>query len=542
MIAVVESFADIIKAHSHFLSALESLQSEATKGQKVGGAFMAYAQQLKDVHLNYCGLHPHFVSIIEKNRDAVNGFMKKATKAEVNGSVLLTSSLSHSFRRLDKYPALLQELQRYTDECHPDRGDTQRAGFLYRELVSATLELRRQKEMELEVMLGNIKNWPVQELGVIDTLGAIVQMGPVNVLQSPEGSELKKDRYLVLFEANLIILSISSEMTSFSFEFSLPLKDMTMPRLPEASNTKQVTFELLSPGTAKEGENNGERFILQCTSVEEVRNWIGLMTRCKASERTMPKSPRNARGGSAVSGSASANTASSLGGSIGGSFRRSNKEAPLIQQQAQSSITASAQNQRQQTASLKSNFTSESSSLSSGSSLGFTKKGAQLQEAQRSAYWANRSLLPHPPLRSPFNQCLLENGLKSNSSNTLSSSTAAATLGGTLTRSTRPNSPSDDMAILQCIEAYYFTGKKNQPKNEGAAVKVVESDASVVESDQKAMVTAVAGLSDEVRQMRAEIDSLADCLRKERRARKRLKHFVEKLTFDSDELLLLPNT
>lgn len=32
-----------------------------------------------------------------------------------SGTVQLTTYLSISFRRLDKYPALLQELQRYTD-------------------------------------------------------------------------------------------------------------------------------------------------------------------------------------------------------------------------------------------------------------------------------------------------------------------------------------------------------------------------------------------------------------------------------------------
>lgn len=49
-------------------------------------------------------------------------------------NVQITSLLSISFRRLDKYPALLQELQRYTEENHSDRGDIQRAGFVYREI------------------------------------------------------------------------------------------------------------------------------------------------------------------------------------------------------------------------------------------------------------------------------------------------------------------------------------------------------------------------------------------------------------------------
>jgi hypothetical protein len=110
----------------------------------------------------------------------------------------------------------------------------------------------------------------------------------------------------------------------------------------------------------------------------------------------------------------------------------------------------------------------------------------------------------------------------------------------------RPNSPSEDMAILQVIENYYFTGKKNQPKNEMPQIQLLDDElsnmnvneisGSVDGLDEKSISSTVFALTEEIRQMRGEIDSLANCLRKEKKARKRLKHFVENLTLDAEEL------
>lgn len=47
----------------------------------------------------------------------------------------MTTSLSKPFTRLDKYSALLKELERHTEESHSDRGDTQRAISVYREIA-----------------------------------------------------------------------------------------------------------------------------------------------------------------------------------------------------------------------------------------------------------------------------------------------------------------------------------------------------------------------------------------------------------------------
>ena len=51
------------------------------------------------------------------------------------GLLVLTTGLSKPFRRLDKYAAMLQECERHCEENHPDRGDTQRAVAVYKELA-----------------------------------------------------------------------------------------------------------------------------------------------------------------------------------------------------------------------------------------------------------------------------------------------------------------------------------------------------------------------------------------------------------------------
>lgn len=153
-------------------------------------------------------------------------FSPSVTAASNTPNVVITSSLSVSFRRLDKYPALLQELQRYTEESHVDRGDCQRAGFLFREIAMSCLELRRRKEMELEVMLGNIRNFDGLK---VETYGNIQRMEPVSILILPPWSEAKKDCYLVLFPKVLMVLSVGNELTSFSYESMLQLEQARVP-------------------------------------------------------------------------------------------------------------------------------------------------------------------------------------------------------------------------------------------------------------------------------------------------------------------------
>lgn len=58
------------------------------------------------------------------------------------GLLVLTTGLSKPFRRLDKYAAILQELERHMESGHPDRGDTQRSIAVYKDLAVGILLIR----------------------------------------------------------------------------------------------------------------------------------------------------------------------------------------------------------------------------------------------------------------------------------------------------------------------------------------------------------------------------------------------------------------
>lgn len=67
-------------------------------------------------------------------REDLNSWMENAG-AVCPGVLVLTAGLSKPFRRLSKYPAMLQELARHVHEAHPDRGDTHRASVVYKDIA-----------------------------------------------------------------------------------------------------------------------------------------------------------------------------------------------------------------------------------------------------------------------------------------------------------------------------------------------------------------------------------------------------------------------
>lgn len=71
--------------------------------------------------------------------------------------------------------------------------------------------MRRQKEMELEVVNGGVRGWEGEDL---TNLGDILHMGSVAV--GPD----HRDRYLVLFPTTLLMLSVSQRMSAFIYEVS----------------------------------------------------------------------------------------------------------------------------------------------------------------------------------------------------------------------------------------------------------------------------------------------------------------------------------
>ncbi|KAF2898835.1 hypothetical protein ILUMI_07340 [Ignelater luminosus] len=249
---------EVLEAHQQLLRLLEEEESKPSQDQRVGKLFLTWAPRIKSVHQVYCSLHPRAAFILDKYKDELTTYMESCG-ATTPGVLVLTIGLSKPFRRLDKYSGMLQELERHLEECHADRGDTQRSVSVYKEIAATCSATRRQKELELQVLTGPVRGWEGQSL---ITLGDIIYMGSVAV--GPQ----HHDRYLILFPTTLLILSVSPRFSAFIYEGKLPLTGISVNRLEDSEQYKNA-FEISGPLI--------EKRIAVCQSKEEANHWVELL-------------------------------------------------------------------------------------------------------------------------------------------------------------------------------------------------------------------------------------------------------------------------
>lgn len=94
--------------------ALEEVAKLPENQQRVGGCFMNLMPQFRSLYLTYCANHPSAVNVLTQHSDELEKFMESQGAANP-GILILTTSLSKPFLRLDKYVTLLQELERHME-------------------------------------------------------------------------------------------------------------------------------------------------------------------------------------------------------------------------------------------------------------------------------------------------------------------------------------------------------------------------------------------------------------------------------------------
>ncbi|KAH8240706.1 hypothetical protein KR026_004035 [Drosophila bipectinata] len=254
------NFVEIVRTHEELLIQIEECND------RVGKLFLTSAPLMKKVHQAYCASHPKAIVILDKYKDDLEKYMERQGAA-TPGLLVLTTGLSKPFRRLDKYSAMLQELERHMESSHPDRGDTQRSVAVYKDIAATCSATRRQKELELQVLTGPVRGWQGQELS---TLGDIIHMGSVAV-----GAD-HRDRYFVLFPQTLLFLSVSQRMSAFIYEGKLPLTGIIVNRLEDTDAIKNA-FEISSPLI--------DRIVAVCQGPNEANKWVELLN---ANNPTLP--------------------------------------------------------------------------------------------------------------------------------------------------------------------------------------------------------------------------------------------------------------
>lgn len=276
------NISEILEAHQRLLTNLEAavLQGSASR---VGNLFLAMASRLKSIHTAYCANHPQAVCILDRYRDELNDFMER-TGAIAPGILVLTTGLSKPFRRLDKYSAMLQELERYTEKNHADRGDTQRSIAVYREIADRCASIRKQRELALQVLTSGIKGWEGEELS---SLGDILHVGSVTLATGVD----RRDRYFVLFPTTLLVLSTSPRMSSFVYEGKLPLTGISVTQTEDTDEIRNA-FEITGPMI--------ESIVVLCATKEDRQRWIELLVQEQSTgllrSPTMPRTNSQSNG------------------------------------------------------------------------------------------------------------------------------------------------------------------------------------------------------------------------------------------------------
>ncbi|XP_059171042.1 rho guanine nucleotide exchange factor 7-like isoform X2 [Physella acuta] len=255
---LVGNLEEIIAFQQSFLSALEDCEKLPSSQRRIGGIFMQFAPSIQELYHSYCANHPKAVAVLQKKRDELSKFVE-SQGAPPPGAQTLITILSKPFIRLDKYPSLLKELERHVEESHPDRGDTQRAIAVYRNINNYCLETRKSKEMEHEIVSSVIQGWEGEE---ISKLGEVIHLSQVKmVTQTGE----KFERIFVLFSSCLVMLSMSKGLSHYQYEGKIPLSGLSSS-LCENTDKYQNAFEISGPMI--------EKITVLCGTKVEVNSWL----------------------------------------------------------------------------------------------------------------------------------------------------------------------------------------------------------------------------------------------------------------------------
>ncbi|XP_037978577.1 rho guanine nucleotide exchange factor 6 isoform X1 [Motacilla alba alba] len=263
--------------------ALEEVAKLPENQQRVGGCFMNLMAQFRSLYLTYCANHPSAVNVLTQHSDELEKFMESQGAASP-GILILTTSLSKPFLRLDKYVTLLQELERHMEEAHADHEDVLKAITSFKSLVSQCQELRKRKQLELQILSESIQRWEGED---IKMMGNVIYMSQVMVQSG--GSEEKEERYFLLFSNALLMLSASPRMSGFIYQGKLPLTGMMLTKLEDAEGNEHM-FEITG--------NMMERITVFCSTSQDLHEWLDHLQRltkgtCSTVSKTQSWSPHS---------------------------------------------------------------------------------------------------------------------------------------------------------------------------------------------------------------------------------------------------------
>ncbi|XP_076877314.1 rho guanine nucleotide exchange factor 6 isoform X2 [Brachyhypopomus gauderio] len=463
--------------------ALEECTKVPEGQQRFGGCYLNLMCQIRTLYLSYCSNHPSAVAVLTDHSEELDKFME-SQGASAPGILTLTTSLSKPFMRLEKYPTLLQEMERHVEEAHPDYSDLIKATTAFKGLVAQCQDLRKRKNLELQILSETVRGW---EGDCIKSLGQVAFMSQVHTQSGP--AEDKEERYFMLFPNVLIMLSASPRMSGFIYQGRLPLSGATVTRQPEDAETGHYAFEITG-GVV-------ERVTVFCSSAQELQEWLEHLqayTKGGSPAGTITKSVEG-KSSSVVGPLSHQSHAQGFGTTLGG---RGPLEPPKITKPWSLSCLRPAP------------------PLRPSAALGYK------EDSSKSPKPIKKFLPKRKTERKP-----------SDDDCSIRKSTAAL---------------EEDAQILKVIEAYCTGVSLHQAtavRKEGAPqVLLPEEEKIIVEEmksngqtiiEEKSLVDAVYALKDEVHELKKENKWMKQCLEEEQKSRRELERVVRKLAKQKNE-------
>ncbi|XP_064217936.1 rho guanine nucleotide exchange factor 7 isoform X4 [Aotus nancymaae] len=502
---------EICSFQQMLVQSLEECTKLPEAQQRVGGCFLNLMPQMKTLYLTYCANHPSAVNVLTEHSEELGEFME--TKgASSPGILVLTTGLSKPFMRLDKYPTLLKELERHMEDYHTDRQDIQKSMAAFKNLSAQCQEVRKRKELELQILTEAIRNWEGDD---IKTLGNVTYMS--QVLIQCAGSEEKNERYLLLFPNVLLMLSASPRMSGFIYQGKLPTTGMTITKLEDSENHRNA-FEISGSMI--------ERILVSCNNQQDLQEWVDhLQKQTKVTSVGNPTiKPHSVPSHTLPSHPVTPS-----------SKHADSKPAPLTP--AYHTLPHPSHHGTPHT----------------------TINWGPLEPPKTPKPWSLSCLRPAPPLRPSAALCYKEvRSLDHSNSQTTDLSKSPKTMKKLLPKRKPERKPSDeefasrkstaaleeDAQILKVIEAYCTSAKTRQTLNSSSRkesapqVLLPEEEKIIVEEtksngqtviEEKSLVDTVYALKDEVQELRQDNKKMKKSLEEEQRARKDLEKLVRKV-------------
>uniref|UniRef100_A0A674CSQ8 Rac/Cdc42 guanine nucleotide exchange factor 6 n=1 Tax=Salmo trutta TaxID=8032 RepID=A0A674CSQ8_SALTR len=230
---------EILTFQQGLVLALDECTKVPESQQRLAACYLNLIGQIRRLYRSYCSSHPSAVCVLTDHSEELGTFME-SQGASTPGILTLTTSLSKPFMRLDKYPILLQELERHMEEAHPDYSDILKVTVAFKSLVTQCQDLRKRKNLELQILSEPVRGW---EGDGMKSLGHVAYMSLVHMQNGT--NEEKEERYLMMFPGVLVLLSASPRMSGFIYQ---PVSMVGTPtHLPSFSTPSQSNRGPLEP-------------------------------------------------------------------------------------------------------------------------------------------------------------------------------------------------------------------------------------------------------------------------------------------------------